>query len=58
MKIGETVYAAVYDNGEIAGTQEGDLISSEKSELKFMIDAWRIPKDQVKIKKVMIVECK
>ena len=56
MKLNETIYAAIRkDTGEIQGTQEGELISEDKASINFMLEAWRIPKADVEIKKVKIV---
>lgn len=54
MKINEILHAAVNDSGEIATTEEGDVIGSKetvKSEMKI----WKIDPKIYKIKKVKVV---
>lgn len=55
MKLNQEMYAAVADDGEIAGTAEGELLCEDKSSLNFMLKAWEIDRSIFKIKKVKVV---
>lgn len=56
MKIGDTVFAVVDANNKIVNTAESTLIADDVQSLKYEMEAWRISKEETKIKKVRLVE--